>query len=95
MAQKQTRRNFITQVSSAGLAAMGASLSTLPFLSSCQKAIRESKADHVILLWMAGGMCHTETFDPKEYTPFQKGMESKRVFSTFPSSSNCFRWYFL
>ena len=30
-------------------------------------------------------MCHSETFDPKRYTPFEKGMESKSVSSTFPS----------
>jgi hypothetical protein len=34
---------------------------------------------------MAGGMAHTETFDPKKYTPFEKGMEGQRVLSTFPS----------
>jgi hypothetical protein len=34
---------------------------------------------------MAGGMAHTETFDPKKYTPFEKGMEGNRVLSTFPS----------
>src|SRR5438046_468197 len=42
-------------------------------------------ADAVIVLWMAGGMAHTETFDPKRYTPFSKGLESNRVLSTFPS----------
>ncbi len=30
-------------------------------------------ADTVIVLWMAGGMAHTETFDPKRYTPFEQG----------------------
>ena len=45
----------------------------------------EPKADTVILLWMAGGMAQTETFDPKRYTPFEPGMESARVLSTFPS----------
>jgi hypothetical protein len=30
-------------------------------------------------------MAHTETFDPKKYTPFEKGMEGNRVLSTFPS----------
>jgi hypothetical protein len=44
-----------------------------------------AKADTVILLWMAGGMAQTETFDPKAYTPFEPGLESKRVLSTFPS----------
>src|SRR5262249_39549440 len=26
-----------------------------------------------------------ETFDPKQYTPFEQGLESKRVLSTFPA----------
>lgn len=45
----------------------------------------EAKADTLIVLWMAGGMAQTETFDPKEYVPFERGLESKRVLSTFPS----------
>src|SRR5687768_2726273 len=42
-------------------------------------------ADCLVLLWMAGGMAHTETFDPKHYEPFRPGIESKRVLSTFPA----------
>ena len=34
---------------------------------------------------MAGGMAHTETFDPKLYTPYEKGLASNKVLSTFPS----------
>ena len=34
---------------------------------------------------MAGGMAHTETFDPKRYTAFEKGLDSNKVLSTFPS----------
>ena len=30
-------------------------------------------------------MAHTETFDPKRYTPFEKGLASNKVLSTFPS----------
>jgi hypothetical protein len=53
-------------------------------LNSCSPAEGiKSTADTVILLYMAGGMAHTETFDPKKYTPFRKGMESKEVLSTF------------
>src|SRR3954467_7285897 len=33
---------------------------------------------------MAGGMAHTETFDPKRYTPYEKGLASNKVLSTFP-----------
>src|SRR5215471_12405181 len=44
----------------------------------------EPKADTMILLWMAGGMAQTETFDPKQYTPFENGLRCERVLSTFP-----------
>ena len=30
-------------------------------------------------------MAHTDTFDPKRYTPFTPGVESKAVLSTFPA----------
>lgn len=79
-----TRRNFIKKMQQASLAAMAAAVPSTSFLSSCTTK-SQSSADAVILLWMAGGMCHTETFDPKRHTPFEKGMESKQVISTFPS----------
>ena len=43
------------------------------------------RADSMILLWMAGGMAQTETFDPKRYTPYKTGLASEKVLSTFPS----------
>jgi hypothetical protein len=49
-----------------------------------QQAGRKATADTVILLWMAGGMAHTETFDPKRYTPYAAGTPSNAVLSTFP-----------
>lgn len=42
-------------------------------------------ADSCILLWMAGGMAAPETFDPKRYQPFEKGVSMSKVLSTFPS----------
>lgn len=84
--QIHSRRHFLQQMKRASIAAMAASLPGASLLSSCSREKkRPSTADAVILLWMAGGMCHTETFDPKTYTPFEKGMDSKRVFSTFPA----------
>ena len=81
-----SRRRFFRKMRDASLAAMTVSLPTAGFLTSCaRKKVQQSMADQVILLWMAGGMCHTETFDPKTYTPFVKGMYSKGVISTFPS----------
>jgi len=83
--QHPSRREFLQKMQQASIAAMAASLPSMPFLSSCSRtATIPSTADTVILLWMAGGMCHTETFDPKTYVPFEKGVESKRVLSTLP-----------
>ncbi len=74
------RRDFLKKASAATLAAMAASV---PQFGCGSRG--SSTADAVILLWMAGGMAHTETFDPKAYTPFEKGLASERVLSTFPS----------
>jgi hypothetical protein len=86
MYKNWNRREFLQRTSAATLAAMAAGMPTT-LLNSCnnKKAKIESKADTVILLWMAGGMAHTDTFDPKNYTPFEKGMEANSVLSTFKS----------
>jgi hypothetical protein len=78
------RREFIKKMTAASLSAATTSIPLASFLSSCSKTPDiNSNADTVILLWMAGGMAHTETFDPKAYVPYKKGIESKRVLSTF------------
>ncbi|CAM3851571.1 DUF1501 domain-containing protein [Aquirufa aurantiipilula] len=71
----------------ATLAAMGMNSPMASLLAGANNPIaqRAASADTVILLWMAGGMAHTETFDPKRYTPYEKGMEGNRVLSTFKS----------
>ena len=74
MKQGWNRRDFIRQTGAATLAAMAAGAPVASMLSGCntgkKKIIGDTTADTVILLWMAGGMAHTETFDPKKYTPF-------------------------
>lgn len=72
----QTRRDFLKKTSAAAIATMGMGAPLAGLLSSCESKI-PTTADSVILLFMAGGMAHTETFDPKKYTPFRKGMEAK------------------
>ncbi len=69
----------------ATIAALGAGspMASLMANASVDMTSKIATADSVILLWMAGGMAHTETFDPKRYTPFEKGMEGNRVLSTF------------
>lgn len=80
------RREFLQRASAATMAALAAGAPVSGLLSGCKRfSGPESTADTVILLWMAGGMAHTETFDPKRYTPFEKDMEGNRVLSTFKS----------
>src|SRR5689334_11250402 len=83
-------RYICSQVSRRGFmgASAGAVLSALvggePQLARGATAPKAT-ADAVIVLWMAGGMAQTETFDPKRYTPFAPGVRTEQVLSTFPS----------
>jgi hypothetical protein len=77
-----SRRDFLKTASAATLGALTARAPRL-CAAPLEKII--PTADTVIVLWMAGGMAHTETFDPKRYAPFVKGMDPKGVLSTFPS----------
>ncbi len=77
------RRDFLRQLAAA---------STAAWVTGEPRAVRAAgfsqpipRADACILLWMAGGMAAPDTFDPKRYEPFQKGMEVNRMLSTFPA----------
>lgn len=86
MRNEFNRRDFLKKTSAAAIATMAAGAPFAGLLSSCgRKQTLTSTADTVILLYMAGGMAHTETFDPKRFTPFTKGMQSNDVLSTFRS----------
>jgi hypothetical protein len=77
------RRDFLRGASAAMLSALAAG-DPRQILAAPEETIRPT-ADTVIVLWMGGGMAATETFDPKRHTPFEPGLESNRVLSTFPS----------
>ncbi len=87
--QNLKRRDFLRTASAATLAALAAGdcgplLAAEKAKGQVAKAKTKGRldepkkttatADTVIVLWMAGGMAHTETFDPKRYTPFEVGM---------------------
>jgi hypothetical protein len=79
------RRDFLKTASAATLSALAAGAPRRLLADDAhQQAQRKATADTVILLWMAGGMAHTETFDPKRYTPYTVGTPSNAVLSTFP-----------
>ncbi|MBN4046867.1 DUF1501 domain-containing protein, partial [bacterium AH-315-P07] len=77
------RRDFIKTASVATLGALAAGAPETAFAE--EPTTYAGTADTVIILWMGGGMAHTETFDPKRYTPYETGLASEKVLSTFPS----------
>jgi Protein of unknown function (DUF1501) len=83
MRRLPSRRDFLSTASAATLSALAA---------GCPRSLRAQEdapiaatADTVIVLWMGGGMAHTETFDPKRYTPYAPGLKPEQVLSTFPA----------
>src|SRR5439155_9037418 len=76
-----SRRDFLR----AGCAAGTAALLGPRLWASDEPRKLAPTADCLVLLWMAGGQAATETWDPKKYTPFERGMEAKAVYSTFKS----------
>jgi hypothetical protein len=83
--KKWTRRDFIKTASAATLSALAAGYPAKILAAEAEEDIPKATADTVIVLWMGGGMAHTETFDPKRYTPYDKGMSCTAFLSTFPS----------
>ena len=79
-----SRREFLKTASAATLATLASGYPRQLLANEPTEDLTPT-ADAIIVLWMAGGMAHTETFDPKRYTPFEKGLESQRVLSTFPT----------
>src|SRR5262245_10601917 len=77
-----SRRGFMGATAGATLAALAGREPQLVLAQGVRP--RAATADAVIVLWMAGGMAQTETFDPKRYTRFEPGVNIRDVLSTFP-----------
>lgn len=75
-----SRRGFLGASASATLAALAGG-APVPLWGAAEKP--KATADTIIVLWMAGGMAQTETFDPKRPAEFQPGMQANDVLSTF------------
>ncbi len=83
MTRDLTRRDFLARASAATLSALAAGFPRAVLAQESERIV--PTADAVIVLWMAGGMAHTETFDPKRYTAFTPGLKPEQVLSTFPA----------
>src|SRR5216684_3052098 len=75
-----SRRGFLNASASATLAAL-AGAGPRPLWAGTERP--RPTADTLIVLWMAGGMAQTETFDPKRPAEFEPGMKANDVLSTF------------
>src|SRR5881396_2057839 len=84
MKSNLNRRDFLKTASAATLSALAAGYPRALLAAEADEKIKPT-ADTLIVLWLAGGMAHTETFDPKRYTPFERGMKPDGMFSTFPT----------
>jgi hypothetical protein len=79
------RRDFLKKMAAASAAAWATGQPQSILASDSSVSHPPARADACILLWMAGGMAAPDTFDPKRYHPFKKGLEVARVLSTFPA----------
>ena len=77
----QNRREFLKGTS----AALGALATGMPLPAQEKPGKIKPTADTCILLWMGGGMAAPDTFDPKHYEPFKKGLDVNQILSTFPA----------
>src|SRR5438270_11974262 len=79
------RRDFLKTTMGATAAAAAMTIRAPRLFAAPPEGKPKARADAMILLFMAGGMASTETFDPKHYEPFTPGIEAKKVLSTFPA----------
>src|SRR5437016_1266785 len=78
------RRDFLKTAGAATLSALAAGFPHPLLANEAEEKIKPT-ADTLIVLWLAGGMAHTETFDPKPYAPFERGMKPAQLGITFPT----------
>lgn len=79
-----SRRDFLKAAAATTLTTLASGFPRLSLGSEEKKEAIAPTADSVILLWMAGGMAHTETFDPKPLAADYRGKRIYTVMSTFP-----------
>ena len=68
MSNRTTRRTFLKQSGATGLGLAATSLGRFSGVLSASEAespIPLGKAEHCIMIWLGGGACHIDTWDPK------------------------------
>mgnify|MGYP000972382786 CR=1 FL=1 len=80
-----SRRHFMKHM--AGASALAGSSFAMGNAIKANAGDLKKRRKSAILLWMGGGMAHTETFDPKKYTPYEKGMSPNQVLKSLRQES--------
>ena len=82
--EQVARRQFLRQLGVASAAAYASGPARM-WAADGNVKHPPAKADSCILIWLAGGMAAPDTFDPKRYLPFEKGLDVSKILSTFPA----------
>ena len=82
----QLNRREFTKLTLSGAAALAASRADV-VMAAGEPAPRKlkPKADSVIFIWLPGGVAQADTWDPKQYTPFEPGMKGSELLGTCES----------
>jgi hypothetical protein len=84
--RKNLNRREFTRRSLAGAAALaGGRWSTALAANGPAAPKLKAKADSVIFIWLPGGVAQADTWDPKQYTPFEPGMKGSELLGTCES----------
>lgn len=75
---RTTRRDFLRTA-----AALTAGAGSVPFASAAEASPKfEGRANSVIFIYLPGGVSQQDTWDPKTFTPFTRGMRGSDLLST-------------
>jgi hypothetical protein len=84
MTHRIDRRQFVKRTLAG--AAAGSLLGPAALAADSRAAARlAAKADAVIFIWLPGGIAQFDTWDPKQFTPFEPGMKGSQLLGTCPS----------
>ncbi len=84
MQEKLARRDMLQQLGAASAAALACGPARA--WGNAEAVVHpQATADSCVLIWLAGGMAAPDTFDPKRYFPFEKGLDVEKILSTFPA----------
>ena len=79
-----SRRTFVksTVATAVGAAFVGRSVAAEAQTTRANPP--QASADAMILIWLPGGVCQTECWDPKKHTPYTPGMKGSDILGTCP-----------